>query len=88
MPKKKIGKHKFDAFESLKEKERELYCLCRFPDDGLPMIGCDKCTEWYHIDCLNMSKREYLDLENNSSSRWVCPDWRPFIQLFDIVLRL
>ena len=23
-----------------------LYCHCRQPDDGRPMIGCDSCEEW------------------------------------------
>lgn len=25
------------------------YCpSCMLPDDGSPMVGCDKCDEWYH----------------------------------------
>ena len=28
-----------------------VFCLCRMPEiDGLPMIECSTCQEWFHID--------------------------------------
>jgi hypothetical protein len=31
-----------------------LYCWCRGIDDGLPMICCDSCEEWFHHSCVNI----------------------------------
>ena len=33
--------------------EVDVYCLCRSVDDGSPMVCCDKCTEWFHLSCVN-----------------------------------
>lgn len=44
------------------------YCLCRGPDDGSPMICCDKCNEWYHIRCIQISARLARSLE-----KYFCP---------------
>lgn len=38
--------------------ERDLYCFCRKPDDGRLMIQCEKCFEWFHAACLQMTKRQ------------------------------
>ena len=31
------------------EKERKKYCICRDPDTGETMIGCDHCKDWFHL---------------------------------------
>lgn len=31
-----------------------LYCLCRTADESASMIGCDKCEEWYHFECVGI----------------------------------
>ena len=33
----------------------EVFCYCRLPDDGREMACCDKCEEWYHMDCLKIN---------------------------------
>jgi len=38
---------------------------CKKQDDGSPMIGCDKCDEWYHNLCLG--------LKTVPSGEWFCP---------------
>ncbi|CAN0038377.1 unnamed protein product [Choristocarpus tenellus] len=30
------------------------YCLCRGPNDGSFMVGCDSCEEWFHGACVNI----------------------------------
>ena len=31
----------------------KVYCVCRAPDYGGPMVGCDgPCRDWYHFSCL------------------------------------
>lgn len=34
----------------------EVYCVCRRPDhEGLLMISCDGCDEWFHFQCMKMN---------------------------------
>lgn len=51
------------------------YCIpkCKFgrKSRGESMIGCDKCTNWYHSKCLNISKEE---LQKLSEKNWYCQD--------------
>lgn len=35
--------------------EDDLFCVCRRPDDGKWMIGCDYCEEWIHGTCVGMT---------------------------------
>eukprot|EP00029_Vermamoeba_vermiformis_P009606 TRINITY_DN4846_c0_g1_i1.p1 TRINITY_DN4846_c0_g1~~TRINITY_DN4846_c0_g1_i1.p1 ORF type:complete len:904 (+),score=338.43 TRINITY_DN4846_c0_g1_i1:161-2872(+) len=44
------------------------YCICRGRDDGTFMIQCDRCTEWYHGKCIQVTRRKVKEVE-----RWVCP---------------
>ncbi|ODQ64301.1 hypothetical protein NADFUDRAFT_52629 [Nadsonia fulvescens var. elongata DSM 6958] len=37
--------------------DNEVFCLCRKPDDGTVMIGCDHCDEWFHAACINFSNQ-------------------------------
>lgn len=49
--------------------ESELYCLCRKPYDPSQFyIGCDRCQDWFHGDCVGISKGEADDL-----ATYVCP---------------
>uniref|UniRef100_A0A8C1PV91 CXXC-type zinc finger protein 1 n=1 Tax=Cyprinus carpio TaxID=7962 RepID=A0A8C1PV91_CYPCA len=34
-----------------------LYCICRKPDINCFMIGCDKCNEWFHGHCINVTEK-------------------------------
>ena len=41
------------------EDPEKTYCLCRQPfDEAREMIGCDKCDEWYHWECITMTPQE------------------------------
>ena len=44
------------------DEDNELYCICRKPDDGTPMVCCDGCDEWYHIRCIGLHKDEVNNL--------------------------
>ncbi|KAG5359380.1 COMPASS component SPP1 [Yarrowia sp. C11] len=37
------------------DDHQELFCVCRRPDDGKWMIGCDYCEEWIHGTCVGMT---------------------------------
>lgn len=45
-----------------------MYCLCRKPDDGDFMVGCDFCNEWYHGKCVNISRKQAQSIK-----RYSCP---------------
>ncbi|KAI9142533.1 hypothetical protein BKA69DRAFT_1013845, partial [Paraphysoderma sedebokerense] len=45
-----------------------LYCLCRKPNDGSFMIQCDKCSDWFHGACVNVTEEESSHFET-----YVCP---------------
>ncbi|KAI8905734.1 PLU-1-like protein-domain-containing protein [Powellomyces hirtus] len=48
----------------------ELFCLCRQPhreEDG-EMIGCDKCSEWYHFKCIGVTAAQAEGMDT-----YVCP---------------
>ena len=36
------------------------YCWCRGLDDGSPMICCDGCSEWFHIRCVGVGRKDPL----------------------------
>lgn len=49
--------------------EKKLYCICKTPyDESRVMIACDKCDEWYHTACVDLSEAE-LELID----QFVCP---------------
>jgi hypothetical protein len=46
-----------EAFTNLK-----LYCICRKPyRQGVFMIGCDNCDEWYHGRCVGFEEDVSID---------------------------
>ena len=59
-------KFKFLIFYNINFPIKVWICpKCRKQDDGSPMIGCDKCDEWYHNLCLG--------LKTVPSGEWFCP---------------
>ncbi|KAK2461885.1 hypothetical protein APHAL10511_006348 [Amanita phalloides] len=47
----------------------KLYCVCKTKyDEDRVMIACDKCDEWYHTQCVNMS-----DLVVDLVDQFFCP---------------
>jgi COMPASS component SPP1 len=47
----------------------DLYCLCRRPDTGTFMIGCDgQCDDWFHGKCVGIEERD-----KNLIDKFMCP---------------
>ena len=44
-----------------------VYCICRLPDHGGQMIGCDGCDEWFHSECL-----PDVSAVLNKEGKWLC----------------
>eukprot|EP01018_Ginkgo_biloba_P033354 Gb_26073 [translate_table: standard] len=63
-----------------------LYCICRKPyDEERAMIACDRCSEWYHFDCINLPEPDssdegcelLLQRECGPSGEFICPVCKP-----------
>ncbi|BET00710.1 CpG Hypothetical protein protein zinc finger C terminal domain [Nesidiocoris tenuis] len=48
---------------TLLKQDGKLYCICRSPDSSRFMIGCDLCEEWFHGDCIGISKRDSKNIK-------------------------
>ena len=40
----------------IQEQAKEIFCICRQPDDGTLMVQCEICLEWFHCHCLGITK--------------------------------
>merc|ERR1739838_1246359 len=49
-----------------------LWCICRKPYDDRFMICCDLCDEWYHGECVGITKAMGRDMEKYGVD-YVCP---------------
>lgn len=56
------------SFQKSDEFGQQVYCICKKPDGGELMVGCDKCDGWYHFNCLKLN-RNYEKLYY----RFFCP---------------
>jgi hypothetical protein len=50
-----------------REDQIDIYCTCRLPDNGRRMVECSGCSKWYHVTCMNVSRRVL-----NNSLPWYC----------------
>ena len=57
--------------EAILEAKERRYCICNQPDDGLEMIQCDQCHEWYHCHCVELTKRMVKEIKE-----YFCPKCR------------
>ncbi|KAH7722444.1 Set1 complex component spp1 [Aphelenchoides avenae] len=46
---------KLSGVEKAEAADKGLYCYCKGPNTGGPMIACDKCEEWFHGECIGLS---------------------------------
>ena len=56
-----------------KTEENQTYCICKGDyHPGRPMVCCDKCDEWFHYDCMNLTSEEANNLDG-----FLCPGCKP-----------
>lgn len=49
----------FDKTSARQDEDgNDIFCICRRGDLGKWMIGCDGCDEWYHGECIDVSKAD------------------------------
>jgi hypothetical protein len=63
-----------EAAENSEEEEEEAsscYCWCQRADDGSPMICCDSCSEWFHIRCVGVGRKDPV-LSGQQSAVFLC----------------
>ena len=46
-----------DAEKGEASDSKQLFCICRQPESDF-MIQCDRCKEWYHGNCIGVTKRK------------------------------
>lgn len=49
-----------------------LWCICKTPHNNRFMICCDKCEEWFHGNCVNITKAMGREMEEQGIE-WTCP---------------
>jgi hypothetical protein len=47
----------------------EILCICRGRDDGRPLVQCDACRTWYHLECIGIQNTAELGKEEDP---WFC----------------
>ena len=52
-----------------------LWCVCKQPHNNRFMICCDKCEEWFHGTCVNVTKAMGKEFET-LGKEWRCPTCR------------
>jgi len=54
----------------LAEEKSKCYCLCQKPAvDGVFMLGCEKCDDWFHPECVGTT----IDVASVFEDPYICP---------------
>lgn len=40
------------------KQDGQAYCICRSSDSSRFMIGCDSCEDWFHGDCIGITRKQ------------------------------
>ena len=41
--------------EKMNREDATTYCICKKPDDGLLMVQCQSCLDWFHGKCMKLT---------------------------------
>jgi hypothetical protein len=61
-----------DASWNSEDDPDRLWCICKQPHNNRFMICCDKCEEWFHGTCVNVTKAMGKEIERQKK-KWLCP---------------
>ncbi|CAG9800922.1 unnamed protein product [Chironomus riparius] len=61
-----------DSWNSEDDPDR-LWCICKQPHNNRFMICCDKCEDWFHGTCVNVTKAMGKEMEKKEI-KWHCPN--------------
>ncbi|KAI5792412.1 hypothetical protein DFH27DRAFT_516936 [Peziza echinospora] len=50
------------------DPNQPVYCICRKPDSGKWMIGCDGCDDWFHGECIHIP-----EIDGDLVEQYYCP---------------
>ncbi|KAF1816577.1 hypothetical protein P152DRAFT_492965 [Eremomyces bilateralis CBS 781.70] len=51
------------------DEDGEVYCICRRGDDHSFMLACDNCDEWFHAQCVRLTKSDCDQID-----AYICPN--------------
>src|ERR1700721_2676315 len=46
------------SYDSTIRTSKQLYCVCRKPDQGTWMINCESCNDWFHGSCVSLEESD------------------------------
>ncbi|CAG8441747.1 2762_t:CDS:2 [Diversispora eburnea] len=58
---------RYQSTTDLPPSNEKHYCFCRRPDNYKTMIQCDNCSEWYHVECIQLNDKSVKNIED-----WTC----------------
>ncbi|CRK92671.1 CLUMA_CG006241, isoform A [Clunio marinus] len=64
-----------DASWDSEDDPERLWCICKQPHNNRFMICCDKCEDWFHGKCVNVTKASAKEFEAKGKE-WRCPNCR------------
>jgi hypothetical protein len=62
-----------DASWASEDDPDRLWCICQQPHNNRFMICCDKCEDWFHGKCVNVTKAMGREFEERRKE-WTCPN--------------
>jgi hypothetical protein len=68
-----------DATWNSEDDPDRLWCICKQPHNNRFMICCDKCEDWFHGKCVNITKSKAREMEEKGKE-WTCPNCKAKIK--------